>query len=134
MPAFGSFEGVKMLDKRTEMVLLTINGFCEEGSYKIINCEDLLSRIPPKMRPDKEGLADIISYLEEREYIKCKYSDENVYCLAPLPKGRLYKETLEEEMKSRFSYGRLVVMAFLGSVLGGALGAVIHAIIISLLG
>lgn len=123
-----------MLDKRTESVLLAINGMCEEGSYKIIEIADLLDNIPHKLRPDRDGLADIITYLEEREYIKCKYSDENVYCLAPLPKGRLYKETMEEELKSRFSYGRLVVMAFLGSVLGGALGAVIHAIVLAIIG
>jgi hypothetical protein len=76
----------------------------------------------------------MMEYLKVREYIKCKYSDDKVYCVAPLPKGRLYHENALIEQKNRFSYKRLVFTAFLGSVLGGALGAAIHAIVIKIFG
>lgn len=123
-----------MLDKRTVILLSAINRSCEEGSYKVLETSDLLSAFPVKYRPDKDGLADMIHFLCDREYIKCKYSDEKVFCIAPLPKGRLYHENALSEQKSKFSYKKLVFMAFLGSVLGGMLGAAIHAIVIKFFG
>lgn len=123
-----------MLDKRTEILLNAINNLCEQGSYKVLEEGDLLHCFPPKYRPDSDGLADMVSYLCDREYIKCKYSDKKVFCVSPLPKGRLYHENALREQKNKFSYKRLVFMAFLGSVLGGMLGAAIHAIVLKFFG
>ncbi len=123
-----------MIDKRTEILLGAINKCCEEGSYKVLEKSELLATFPVKYRPDGDGLCDMVNYLCEREFVKCKYSDENVFCLAPLPKGRLYHENRVEEQKSKFSYRKLVFMAFLGSVLGGMLGAAIHAAVLRFFG
>lgn len=123
-----------MLDKRTEKALSIINTQCEEGSYKVLDANELLSLFPAKYRPDREGLNDIINYLCEREYIKIKYSDDKVYCLSPLPKGRLYHENAVLEQKNKFSYNRLVLAAFIGSVFGGLLGAALYGIILKILG
>jgi len=123
-----------MLDKRTEILLNIINNSCEEGSYKVLEISEFLNQFPPKKCPDKDGLADMVNYLRERDYIKCKYSDDKVYCIAPLPKGRLYHENAKIEQKNKFSYKKLVYMAFLGSVLGGILGAAIHAVVLKFFG
>jgi hypothetical protein len=123
-----------MIDKRTEILLDAINRSCQKGSYQVIEKSSLINSFPAKLRPDPEGLADMVSYLCDREYIRCKYSDENVFCLAPLPKGRLYHENAQSEQKNKFSYKRLVIAAFLGSVLGGALGAALHALILRFFG
>lgn len=123
-----------MLDKRTEILLNNINKSCEKGSYKVLEKKELLCGFTEKYRPDKDGLSDMINFLCEREYIKCKYTDEKVFCIAPLPKGRLYHENILLEKKNKFSYKRLVFTAFLGSVLGGILGAAIHAIVINFFG
>lgn len=123
-----------MLDKRTEALLNIINLYCQEGSYKVLDKDELLLKFTPRLRPDLDGLNDMIEYLMVREYIKCKYSDDKVYCAAPLPKGRLYHENARIEQKNKFSYKRLVLTAFIGSVMGGMLGAAIHAIIIRFFG
>lgn len=123
-----------MLDKRTEKMLSIINTQCEEGSYKILEIDELLSLLPSKYHLDREGLKDIINYLCEREYIKSKYFDEKVYCISPLPKGRLYHENAVLEIKNKFSYKKLVFAAFLGSVFGGILGAAFYAVILKILG
>lgn len=123
-----------MLDNRTEMLLNIINMYCQEGSYKVLDKDDVLLQFVPKYRPDRDGLDDMMNYLMERDYIKCKYTDFKVYCVSPLPKGRLYHENTLIEQKKKFSYKRLVFMAFLGSVLGGMLGAAIHAAVIKFFG
>jgi hypothetical protein len=123
-----------MLDKRTEMLLIAINNRCGEGSYKVLEKSELINAFPQKFRPDNEGLSDMVNFLCEREYLKCKYSDDNVFCLSPLPKGRLYHENSLNEQKNKFSYRRLVVTAFIGSVLGGVLGAAIHAVVLRFFG
>lgn len=123
-----------MLDKRTELILSAINTKCEEGSYKVMEAADILSQLPKQYAMDGEGLSDIINYLCDREYLKCKYSDSKVYCLSPLPKGRLYQENAATEKKQRFSYKKLLIWAFIGSVLGGALGAGAYQFIITLIG
>lgn len=123
-----------MLDKRTEALLCIINRCCQEGSYKVLDKQEVLSQFVLKYRPDIDGLNDMMDYLRDREYIKCKYSDDKVYCVSPLPKGRLYHENALMEQKKKFSYKRLVFMAFLGSVMGGMLGAAIHAAVIKFFG
>lgn len=123
-----------MLDKRTERILDIINNKCEDGAYKVLESQDIIAALDGPAQVDTDSLSDIIDYLCEREYVRCKYSDKGTYCIAPLPRGRMYYEKKEEQQRSRTSYRRLVVLAFLGSLLGGALGAAVHAFILKMIG
>ena len=79
---------------------------------------------------EADGLKQMINYLKDREYIKIKYSDENVYCLCPLPKGRLYFENENsEKIESKQKFKEFLWTAFFGAMTGSIIGGIIAAII-----
>jgi hypothetical protein len=121
-----------MLDKRTSSVLACINELCEEGTYKVIEAEELIKSLPVKFMTEEDGLKQMIKYLKEREYINIKYSDDKVYCLCPLPKGRLYfEQENSEKSDSSKKFKEFLWTAFFGAMAGSIIGAVITAIITS---
>lgn len=113
-----------MLDKRTGALLFQINALCKEGGYKIVEERELLSRLGDPQ--DKESLERTLSYLKERGYIDIRYSEDGVYCLCPLPDGRLYfenvlRERSEDSRKKRGTFLLTLAGAFFGSFVGALL-------------
>lgn len=113
-----------MLDKRTGALLFRINALCKEGGYKIVEEKELLSCFPQS--EDGESLAHTLSYLKERGYIDIRYAEDGVYCLTPLPDGRLYFETALRERsddlrRKRSAFFLTLLGAFLGSLAGALL-------------
>ncbi|MCI5797500.1 MAG: hypothetical protein MR024_02600 [Firmicutes bacterium] len=90
-----------MLDKRSEALLRIINEECKEGSYKVLEVDDLIRSMPRKYKIDSEGIAQLMGYLSSGEYVSVKYGDEEVFCVSPLPRGRRIFEVEEEERKFR---------------------------------
>ena len=90
-----------MLDKRSEALLRIINEECKEGSYKVLEVDDLIRSMPRKYKIDSEGIAQLMGYLSSGEYISVKYGDEEVFCVSPLPRGRRIFEVEEDERKFR---------------------------------
>ena len=123
-----------MLDKRTSFLLAKINELCAEGSYKIVEKDELLSCFPDKLKVDEEGLKQMISYLQEHRYIDVRYADGGVYCVCPLPEGRLYFEDLRKE-KGQTGRNRrdIVLLTVLGAFLGAFIGSVCVWLITTLL-
>ena len=119
-----------MLDKRSKSALRFFVEECSEGSYKILETEDIIRRLPKNLKVDAEGVAQIIKYLENGEYISVKYADTDPYCLCPLPFGRQFIESFDQEEKLRkqnkFSAIKNAVSAFIGSTLGAILGTLIY--------
>ena len=117
-----------MLDERTSRLLDKINCLCGESGYKIAEEGDLLSCLP---QSDKEELSRLLRYLEERHFIDVKYAEEGVYCLCPLPEGRLYFERAREQ---RFEVVRrrreLFLWSFLGALAGGLLSAILTCVLV----
>lgn len=114
-----------MLDKRTGALLFQINALCKEGGYKIIEERELLSRQSGSAE-DKECLSRTLSYLKERGYIDIRYAEEGVYCLCPLPDGRLYfenvlRERSEDSRRRRSMFALTLAGAFVGSFVGALL-------------
>lgn len=115
-----------MLDKRTGRLLDTINGFCSGGSFRIVDEEELLGCFSAKDGVDAECVRRMLAYLRDRGYIDVQYAEEGVYCIRPLPEGRLYFERVREKRsdglrKTRFNALILAGSAFLGSMLGSLL-------------
>lgn len=109
-----------MPDKRTYLLLEKILSLCDGGGYKIVEESELLSCFPVKLQTDAEGLAHMVRYLSEHRLIDVKYAEQGVYCLAPLPEGRM----LEEQTKSgRTETVRRRVSVLLFTALGAFLGA-----------
>lgn len=88
-----------MLDKRSEALLRIVNEECKEGSYKVLEVDDLIRAMPHKYKIDSEGIAQLMGYLSSGEYVSVKYGDEQVYCVSPLPRGRRIFEVEQDEKK-----------------------------------
>ena len=118
--------GEIMLDERTSLLLNKINEICGEGGFKIAEEGELLAAFPKSAGVEAEELRRILRYLEERRYIDVKYAEDGVYCLCPLPDGRLYFETAREQKAEtvRRRRGALLLSA-VGAFIGAALGSLL---------
>lgn len=123
-----------MLDKRTSVLLNGINELCTEGSFKIVEEQELVSLFPKKYAMDGDGVRRMLVYLKDNRYIELKYADEGVYCLCPLPEGRLYFERAREQRSDTFRRRRdIVLMTAIGAFAGAFLGGIAAWLLVSLL-
>ena len=90
-----------MLDRRSEALLRIINEECREGTYKVIEVEDVLRAMPKKFKIDQDGISQIMNFLSNSDYISVKYKDDVVYCVSPLPRGRKVFEIEEDEKRDK---------------------------------
>ena len=115
-----------MLDRRTAVLLQKINLLCVDGNYKILEKEELLSAFPSYLPQGEEGLDGMLKYLQEHEYIDVRYADKErgVYCLYPLPAGRLYAEKVSQK-KAETANGikKILLVTFFGAFAGATFGA-----------
>ncbi len=122
-----------MLDKLTSATLDFLSKECEDGSYKILKTDYIISSLPSSIKASEEGVADCINHLEDREYLKLKYSEDNTFCLSVLPKGRKHTEVAKEQktiLKKNNRYLKLtVIFAGIASFVGAMLAGVILRII-----
>ena len=107
-----------ILDKRSAKMMQTLLRFCSDGSYKIIEINDLIKGMLPRYKIDAETVAQIIKYISDNELIDIKYSDDKVYCIAVLPKGRVIEETDQNK-----SQGKTLGRWFIGVMIGGCFAA-----------
>ena len=122
-----------MLDKQTTDLLKSLNKFCADGSYKVLDKTDILSSLSKKFNTDLDALKNMIEHLQERNYLSVKYSDENVYCLAVLPKGRLFEEKNEELINERKKYNLLILTTMSLSCVSAFVGAFLAVIVSNLI-
>jgi DNA-binding MarR family transcriptional regulator len=110
-----------MIDKRTAQLLTKLNQLCADGSYKIIEKTELRQ---PHNSADISAVTQMIRYLQDNEFIDVKYTDENVFCLTVLPKGRVAVENVKNksdrhgvDKKTLAIWGIIYFMgAFLGAL------------------
>ena len=115
-----------MLDERTNILLKFINEYCKDQSYKVLDIDELKSAYPERFKMDREGISQIVQYLKNREYIAVKYSDNEQYCLSPLPKGRQYFEAQTERLlNERLERNKTAKIVFWASLIGAFLGSMI---------
>jgi hypothetical protein len=115
-----------MLDKRSEELLRIINKECNEGSYKVIEICDLIKLMPIKFKVDIDTINQLMGYLKHGEYISVKYSDKEVYCVSPLPRGRRIFEVEQEEKiltKKKKAKIAFISLFYLLLIFGACLGA-----------
>ena len=120
-----------MLDKRTAQFLHIIAGICADGSYKLIEKAELLKAM--KIHSSEYSALDqMLRYLQDNEMIDIKYTDETVYCVSVLPKGRVASESVRHKNLNKHdvtnktllylvaaSFGASMVGAFIGALIGG---------------
>lgn len=102
-----------MLDKRTEIILMAINKECQSGSFQVIEVGDLIAALPKKYLPDQNLVTQCVNALAREGYIEVKYHDSEVFCLCPLPKGRMVYENKQEKKGVAKRHVLLSVLALL---------------------
>ena len=122
-----------MLDKQTSTLLANLNAICQDGSYKVIEKNELINAISKKNKVDEDALKAMIEHLQERNYLSIKYSDDNVYCLSVLPKGRLFEEKSKELANEKRKFNKLVVITLSLSSVASFVGAFCAMIVFKLL-
>ncbi len=78
------------MDSMSFRVLDIVIGMTAEGEFTVIDKNDILTQLGEYI--EVEELDSIMENLELHDMIASKYTDENVYCIAPRPKGRLAYE------------------------------------------
>ena len=122
-----------MLDKQTSILLANLNSICQDGSYKVIEKKDLINLNYKKNKPDEDSLKAMIDHLKERDYLSIKYSDDKVYCLSVLPKGRLFDEKSKELAKEKRKYNKLIIITLSLSSIASFVGAFCAMLVFKLL-
>jgi hypothetical protein len=123
-----------MLDKRTVKLLSVLVKLCDDGSYKIIEINDLVKAMLPRFRVDAKELGQMMRFLIDNEMINTKYSDERVFCVAVLPKGRVADEESRIGRKNNRNLSRAMIIVLVFGCLSAAfLGALAGAIFVKYL-
>ena len=90
---------------------MEINKECQSGSFQVVEVNDLISSLPKKYLPDQNLVTQCVNSLAREGYIEVKYHDSEVFCLCPLPKGRMmFENKIEKKGVAR----RYVLLSVLG--------------------
>lgn len=112
-----------MLDKKTTLVLKTLNKLSEGSAYKVVTAEEILSNLNAKSQFDIDSIKQIMEFLEKQEYITIKFSEDNTYCFSLSPKGRISLEQNGSKTKQKktnlpiLTYLYVMLASFAGSLL-----------------
>ena len=121
-----------MLDERCIGLLRFIVKECSDGSFRVIDIDDLIVAIPKKFKPDNTSVNICMEYLQKSGFVLVKYKDNKNYCLMPLPKSY---EMIESENNKKQNDKKLIKFGILGYflvLLFAFLGSFLANIIISL--
>lgn len=114
-----------MLDTKSTLVLKVLQKECKNGSYRVVDKNDIISALPTRYRCDTDELDHIISYLERQDYVSVKYDDDNIYCLCILPATN--EISTSKKKKKEKNYLPLVI--FILTIIGSFVGALLSRLI-----
>ena len=122
-----------MLDKRSRRMLDVLLRLCgEDGAYKILDASELRDGMSPRFRIDNDNIRHILKFLSDAELIDIKHSDETEYCVAILPKGRIFEEAQARKSRDKSISKGMVTLIILGSFIAAVVGAAVAGVILSL--
>ncbi|MEG2450250.1 MAG: hypothetical protein RSB09_00805 [Clostridia bacterium] len=118
----------------------------EDGTFKVIEADEILEAIPNGANTTKVQLSTIIRDLRDRDYLKVKYLTPDEYCLLTLsrideihsiveevnsvataePQMAVKKVAVVEKPIKRFA---AFLWGFLGAILGGGVVATISTLL-----
>ena len=122
-----------MLDIRSKAMLEYLVKECKEGSYRVIDANELIGAVPKKFKADIGTVNVCMEYLEKGNYVSVKYKDDNMFCLTPLPFARQMLENesnIKAKCKKFFGVGSLLyILVFVFAFLGSFLAIIIYGLI-----
>lgn len=122
-----------MLDNRSKDVLKFLVNECKEGSYKIIEIDEIIKSMPNKYLMDLDLVSQIIKHLENRDYISVKYADNEQFCLCPLPFGRQFIENESIHAKNKKDLKKIGNKIYFFSLLCALLGSFLGTLLFDLI-
>ena len=122
-----------MLDKMSKEVLKFLLEFCKDGSFQVLEYDDIIGALTSNYNLDKEGIVQILKHLNSLEYITIKYRDDSVVCVSTLPLGRQYIESEEEKKKNIVKIKNMAKGAFISALLAALIGAFLGTLIYNII-
>lgn len=123
-----------MLDIRSQIVLRSINKQCSSGSFQVVEISDLIQSMPKQYKADANLISQCVHELERCGYIEVKYSDSEVFCVCPLPKGRMEFENdieqINQQNKKKIRLFWIVCGIFILQIISTFLGCLLFRFII----
>lgn len=117
----------------------------EEEVYKVVEADEIFSRVPSGFSFDKVKLAAIIRELKDRGYILVKYFTPDEYCLAVVKRLEEHTEQAQPQpdiapgvgqvavpvapQRQKSSSGASKVGAFFAALFGSIIGSAIVAVV-----
>ncbi len=119
--------------------------------YKVIEADEIISRLPAGLKMSKVSLSQIIRDLKDSDYLDVKYFTPDEYCLlvrklleepqkqvpqqqeveAPRGERTLYGEREKKEPKEKVvGLGKVFFLSFLGAFLASGIVAIMAVLII----
>lgn len=126
-----------MLEKQAVAVLKRIVDEAEGEGSVVIDKQELIEAAGGDMT--EGALGSLIEEFDVAELVSLKYGDKESFCLSVLPKGRVAVAESDKKYKSignvkvDINYKRVGAIAFLGSLIGAAIGGGIVVVIAWLL-
>lgn len=122
-----------MLDKQTSELLRILNVLCKDSTYKVLSKREIIEKLATKFEIDEECLSQMLNHLAVRNYLDVKYFDNTVYCLAVLPKGKMFDEKVRELSSERKKINKSLTILVVTSTICGFLGAFLGALLSNLI-
>ena len=110
-----------MLDKKTAIVLRSLDKLSEGCAYKVITASEILSSISQKSQFDSEAIKQCVEFLEKQQYLNIKFCEENTYCYSLLPKAKIYleqeqsKTNIKKSNHQMLTYVYMMIASFIGT-------------------
>lgn len=123
--------GDNVLDNLSNIILKKVNSISKEG-YRIITTEEVIKSLPKNIKLDKAGIFSTINYLEENNYISVKFSEDDAYCVSPLPKGRMAIEEAERIRNEKKTLNRYLMYFVFAALCGGFFGGVLSKLFLAI--
>lgn len=132
-------------EKNNEVLKAIVSLVGDTDAFKILDADEIIAAVPSSLALDKAELKEAIKEISDREMINIKYSTDDEYCLALLPKAKIEEDSLVAvpsggkdgvvgKIGKNWSLKKSVFMAALfGSFVGGIIVTIISAIIIAII-
>ena len=121
-----------MPDVRSGMLLHKLNELCQDGGFRIVEEDELISCFSGNCGADSEDVRTMIEFLRAEGFIDVQYAEAGVYCVKPLPEGRRYAERRFQERCEEVHRRRLLLWYTAGSSFFGSLLGACAVLLVSL--
>ena len=122
-----------MINENTLRLLNIFGNECQGLGYKVFSFSELKSFFPESKNIDEQTIKENIQLLSKHAFINVKHLDEMQVCLAVLDKGRqVVENNLQTENNALKNVA--ITWAFLGSLMGSGVVALIFGVLVLILG